>query len=106
MRRAFAGLLPREVLTRHTKALTNFAADLNLQEIAPELLRSQEEFRTEVAGYAKPGALQGMLRNPLDPRHKRDELEQLLTLEIWLRTRSRPSENISQQADAQVVDAT
>ena len=86
MRRAFSGLLPHEVLNRRTKALGNFALDLSLQELCPELLRAGQ-FRTETAGYAKAGAMRGILEHSQDPSHKRSEITQLLKLEIWLRTR-------------------
>jgi asparagine synthase (glutamine-hydrolysing) len=88
MRRAFAGILPPEVLGRRTKALAGPASDKSLLEILPALCSSKLE--TESRGYINGTTFRRVLQNPQAANYDRGQLTQALILEVWLRTRRSP----------------
>jgi asparagine synthase (glutamine-hydrolysing) len=89
MRRAFSGLLPTAVRNRRTKALGGVAIDTSILDILPGLLQSR--IYSEEAGYVNADELRRVLRSPQATGYDRNELNRVLTLEIWLRTRHNSS---------------
>lgn len=89
MRRAFRGLLPSAIVERKTKALTRTAKDFNLHLLGPTLLERPSGLLTVQRGYANDRNLRSALRNPQAINFRRDELNSLVCLEIWLQARER-----------------
>lgn len=85
MRRAFSGVLPEAVLVRRTKGLRSAVTDKSILEILPAISRS--ELQTVARGYVDGWNFRRILQSPQATDYDRFELDQALTLEVWLRTR-------------------
>jgi asparagine synthase (glutamine-hydrolysing) len=85
MRRALRGILPPALLKRRTKALSSSASDKSLLEILPEL--SNGQFQAAVRGFIDGVKFRRVLQHPQATDYDRNQLMQVMTLEIWLRTR-------------------
>lgn len=90
MRRALAGLLPMTVRERRTKALASVSRERSLQDLAPLLRDSPDEFLSVKQGCVNGGRLRQFLQNQQSVSYDRNDFDRVLTLEVWLRNRHVP----------------
>lgn len=84
---AMRGIVPDEILTRHTKDGGDHEAETGLREQRGELLALCEDSRLARMGLIDAGMLREVCSRPLPPTLQFDALYQTVACEVWLRAR-------------------
>lgn len=84
---AMRGIVPDQILTRHTKDGGEHEAEAGLREQRGELLALCEDSRLARLGLIDADALREVCSRPLPPSLPFDALYQTVACEVWLRAR-------------------